>query len=268
MQERITSYSTLALFLLLTGISFLHEATTVQAHSWLDCSNLLPSGQCAGYPIGYPTRANPDINTLYTYLISGRPANAPVCQPGRQDIFPSKNPKNLPPASTKPGGKLHLTWQPNGHLEEKRTKVSVYWSGKPNKLIKTRSELANPQRLLKEMDFASPQNCDDPKNPNTICHGYITIPKNTKPGKYQLVWYWPFDKNPVGEEYSTCFEVDVKAPTPSKKGTEPVKKPKKPKKPTKTTKQPLKPTKKPTKPKKTEKTKRDHVLGAIEQMWM
>ncbi|KAF8923239.1 hypothetical protein BGZ58_003209 [Dissophora ornata] len=179
---------------------------------------MLPSGTCAGYPVGYPTRANPDINTLYTYLISGRPPMAPVCQPGRQDIFPGNNPSDLPPASVTPGQTLHLTWEANGHLNDVqspadfRTKVDVYWTGVPNSLIHTRSELSQPSLLLQSMDFATPQNCDDPANPNTVCHGYVTVPQGTAPGKYQMVWYWTFDKNPVGEEYSTCFEVDVVAP--------------------------------------------------------
>ncbi|KAF9108352.1 hypothetical protein BGX27_008373 [Mortierella sp. AM989] len=202
----------------------LMQDSSVQAHSWLDCSNLLPSGKCASFPIGYPSRENPDINTLYTYLISGRPAAAPVCQPGRQDIFPGKNPAQFPPASVVPGQKLHLTWQANGHLDnvhspsEPRSKVAVYWTGVPRKLIRTRSELSNRKLLLKSMDFATPKNCDNPANPNTVCHGYITIPKGTKPGKYQFVWWWRFDKNPVGEEYSTCFEVRVKAPPARPKG--------------------------------------------------
>ncbi|KAF8937129.1 hypothetical protein EDD21DRAFT_370211 [Dissophora ornata] len=206
------------------GLSLIQDAR-VDAHSWVDCTNMLPSGKCAGYPIGYPTRANPDINTLYTYLISGRPPTAPVCQPGRQSIFPGKNPANLPPASVVPGQTLHLTWEANGHMNhvtkpsDFRTKSSVYWTGVPNKLIKTRSELSKKSYLLKTMDFATPQNCDDPANPNTVCHGNVTVPKNTLPGKYQMVWYWRFDQNPVGEEYSTCFEVIVKAPKPKAPAT-------------------------------------------------
>ncbi|KAF9431908.1 hypothetical protein BGZ76_011534 [Entomortierella beljakovae] len=192
-----------------------------QGHSWLDCSMTLPDGTCAGFPIGYPTRANPDINTLYTYLINGHDNNAPVCQPGRQDILPGNNPPNLPPASVSAGDTLHLTWQPNGHLNnvqspsEPRTRVQIYWTGSPRSQIRTRGEFSNPSLLLKDMDFATPQNCDDPANPNTICHGDITIPKGTAPGTYQMVWWWRFDKNPIGEEYSTCFEVDVKATTGS-----------------------------------------------------
>ncbi|KAI1315387.1 hypothetical protein EDD11_000891 [Mortierella claussenii] len=217
------AFSATSLFLILALIVLLQGPSAVQGHSWLDCSNTLPSGQCAGFPIGYPSRANPDINTLYTYLITARPAKAPVCQPGRQSIFPSNNPPQFPPATAVPGQKLHLTWQANGHMNfvtsptEFRTKVQVYWTGKPNKLIQTRDELANKRLLLQEMDFATPQNCDNQANPNTICHGYVTIPKATKPGRYQMVWWWRFDKNPVGEEYSTCFEVHVQAPKPKSK---------------------------------------------------
>ncbi|ORZ05567.1 hypothetical protein BCR41DRAFT_361797 [Lobosporangium transversale] len=204
--------SVIALLLFQTSV-----ITVAYGHSWLDCSKTLPSGKCAGFPIGYPSRANPDINTLYTYLISGRPPKAPVCQPGRQSVFPGNNPAQFPPATAAPGQKLHLTWQANGHMNfvksptEFRTKVQVYWTGKSNRLIKTREELANKKLLLSEMDFATPQNCDDPANPNTVCHGYVTIPKKAKPGRYQMVWWWRFDKNPIGEEYSTCFEVIVKA---------------------------------------------------------
>ncbi|KAG0324339.1 hypothetical protein BGZ99_001953 [Dissophora globulifera] len=210
-----SSMATLLSVLVLLGLSL------VQAHSWVDCTNMLPNGKCAGFPIGYPTRANPDINTLYTYLVSGRPPTAAVCQPGRQDIFPGKNPASLPPASITAGETLHLTWEANGHMNhvtkpsDKRTKASVYWTGVPNKLLHTRSELTS-KHLLKTMDFATPQVCDDPANPNTVCHGYVKVPKGTPAGKYQMVWWWRFDQNPVGEEYSTCFEVDVKAPKPVK----------------------------------------------------
>ncbi|KAG0343415.1 hypothetical protein BG004_005334 [Podila humilis] len=183
-----------------------------QAHSWLDCANSV-GNTCKGYPLGYPTRANPDINTLYTYLVSGRVGSAPVCQPGRQQAFApnSVNPA-LPPPQVAPGGVLHLTWQVNGHLnEQKPTVVEIYWPGvnKPGKTLKTRSELTK-KTLLTKMGFASSKNCDDPKHANTWCHGQVKIPSQTKEGKYQMIWWWKFDQNPIGEEYSTCFEVIVK----------------------------------------------------------
>ncbi|KAF9430623.1 hypothetical protein BGZ94_005628 [Podila epigama] len=165
---------------------------------------------CKGFPINYPSRANPDINTLYTYLVSNRLQSAPVCQPGRQDRLIPAN-KSFPPATVHPGASLRLTWQANGHLDEKRpTAVEVHWTGKPGRLLKTRAELGE-RTLLGKMGFASAKNCDEPSQANTWCHGKIKIPAGTKPGRYQMVWWWKFDQNPIGEEYSTCFEVVVKA---------------------------------------------------------
>ncbi|KAF9388404.1 hypothetical protein CPB97_001072 [Podila verticillata] len=186
------------------------SSNSVLAHSWLDCSNMVGS-TCKGFPLGYPSRSNPDINTLYTYLIENRRPTAPVCQPGRQTAFikPSTN-TQFPPARVMPGESLHLTWQANGHLNENRpTVVEIHWAGgKPGRLLHTRSELG-PKTLLTTMGFASAKNCDNPANPNTWCHGQFKIPAGTKAGTYQVVWWWKFDQNPVGEEYSTCFEVVV-----------------------------------------------------------
>ncbi|KAF9429704.1 hypothetical protein BGZ94_009789 [Podila epigama] len=158
------------------------------------------------YPLGYPSRADFDINTKYTYLVQDRRPDAPVCQPGRQNI-PGNNP--FPAGSVYPGQTLHLTWQPDGHLDDaKPSTVEVHWTGVPGTRLWTRSEL-NPSTLLGTMTFATSGNCDQPGEPNTWCHGYITIPQGTQPGSYQLVWWWKYDRNPAGEEYSTCFELNV-----------------------------------------------------------
>ncbi|KAK3812074.1 MAG: hypothetical protein J3Q66DRAFT_413512 [Benniella sp.] len=131
---------------------------------------------------------------------------APVSQPGRQDI-PGNNP--FPPASVTSGQILHLTWQPDGHLDDARPSlVEVHWTGIPGRRLHTRSEL-NPSTLLGAMTFATSGNCDQAWEPNTWCHGYLTIPWGTQPGTYQLVWWWKYDRNPSGEEYSTCFEIVV-----------------------------------------------------------
>lgn len=166
---------------------------------------MLPSG-CAGFPLGYPSRADVDINTKYTYLVQDRRPDAPVCQPGRQDI-PGNNP--FPPASVTPGQNLHLTWQPDGHLDDARPSlVEVHWTGIPGRQLHTRSELSSAT-LLGVMTFATSDNCDQPWEPNTWCHGHLTIPWGTQPGTYQLIWWWKYDRNPSGEEYSTCFEIVV-----------------------------------------------------------
>ncbi|KAF9551513.1 hypothetical protein EC957_008182 [Mortierella hygrophila] len=176
------------------------------AHSWLDCTNMLDSGTCAGYPLGYPSRADIDINTKYTYLVQDRRPDAPVCQPGRQNI-PGNNP--YPIANVTPGQQMHLTWQPDGHLDDSRpSTIEVHWTGVPGKQLVTRAELG-PATLLGTMIFGTSGNCDQPSEPNTWCHGHITVPPGTQPGTYQVIWWWKYDRNPAGEEYSTCFEMTV-----------------------------------------------------------
>ncbi|KAF9358560.1 hypothetical protein BGX26_001449 [Mortierella sp. AD094] len=175
------------------------------AHSWLDCSNMLPTG-CAGYPLGYPSRNDIDINTKFTYLVKDRRPDAALCQPGRQNI-PGNNP--FPPAIVTPGQNLHLTWQPDGHLDDAHpSNVEIHWTGVPGTQLYTRSELS-PSTLLSTMIFATSGNCDQAWEPNTWCHGHLTVPAWTQPGTYQMIWWWKYDRNPSGEEYSTCFEIVV-----------------------------------------------------------
>ncbi|CAO3569332.1 unnamed protein product [Mortierella alpina] len=194
---------TLSVVFMTLCILLLHPSIS-SAHSWLDCTNMLDSG-CAGFPLGYPSRGDRDINTKYTYLVQDRRPDAPVCQPGRQ--FPGNNP--FPPATVTPGQTMLLTWQPDGHLDDGHpSTIEVHWSGVPGKQLQVRSELG-PATLLGTMIFATSNNCDRAWDPNTWCRGQITIPASTQPGTYQLVWWWKYDRNPSGEEYSTCFEIVV-----------------------------------------------------------
>ena len=43
------------------------------------------------------------------------------------------------------------------------------------------------------------------------CFATFSLPTNTKPGVYQIIWWWKFDKDPrgLGEEYTSCFDVEV-----------------------------------------------------------
>ncbi|KAG0277969.1 hypothetical protein BGZ95_004992, partial [Linnemannia exigua] len=137
--------------------------TPTLAHSWLDCTNMLDSG-CAGFPLGYPSRNDIDINTKYTYLVQDRRPDAAVCQPGRQNI-PGNNP--FPIASVVPGQNLHLTWQPDGHLSDaKPSMIEIHWAGVPGKQLYKRAELG-PATLLSTMIFGTSANCDQPSEPNT-----------------------------------------------------------------------------------------------------
>ncbi|KAF9132431.1 hypothetical protein BGW39_000144 [Mortierella sp. 14UC] len=166
---------------------------------------MLDSG-CAGFPLGYPSRSDIDINTKYTYLVQDRRPDASICQPGRQNI-PGNNP--FPIANVVPGQELHLTWQPDGHLDDARpSTIEVHWAGVPGRQLYTRAELG-PATLLGIMIFGTSANCDQPSEPNTWCHGHIKVPQGTQPVIYQLIWWWKYDRNPHGEEYSTCFEIAI-----------------------------------------------------------
>ncbi|KAF9955543.1 hypothetical protein BGZ72_003632 [Mortierella alpina] len=192
-------------FIVLSALCLLLLHPSVSsAHSWLDCTNMLDK-VCAGFPLGYPSRDDKDINTKYTYLVQDRRPDAPVCQPGRQT--PGNNP--FPVASVTPGQTLRLIWQPDGHLDNDHpSTIEVHWTGVPGKQLQVRSDLG-PATLLGTMVFATRDNCDQEREPNTWCHGHITIPPSTQPGTYHLVWWWKYDRNPSGEEYSTCFEIVV-----------------------------------------------------------
>ncbi|KAG0253182.1 hypothetical protein BG011_006508 [Mortierella polycephala] len=186
------------------GLILMNPSYT-DGHSWLDCSNKVDS-VCKGYPQGYPGRNDKDINTKFTYRVERRDPDAPVCQTGLQT---TTNYTLFPPAHVTQGQKLRLAWQPDGHFDnDNPSTVEVHWTGMPNTLLGTRSQLT-PETLLESMFFATKANCEQPSDPNTTCDGYITIPVETRPGKYQLVWWWKFDRNPQGEEYSTCFEIFV-----------------------------------------------------------
>ncbi|KAF9175978.1 hypothetical protein BGX20_003873 [Mortierella sp. AD010] len=108
-----------------------------------------------------------------------------------------------------PGQNLHLTWQPGSHLDDAHPSiVEIHWTGVPGTQLYTRSELSS-STLLSTMVFATSGNCDQAWEPNTWCHGHLTIPAWIQPGMYQMIWWWKYDRNLSGEEYSTCFEIVV-----------------------------------------------------------
>ncbi|KNE58635.1 hypothetical protein AMAG_18286 [Allomyces macrogynus ATCC 38327] len=55
-------------------------------------------------------------------------------------------------------------------------------------------------------------NCSDPKDPFTDCKDKFTVPSGWRNGEmYACSWFWNFDGNQAGEEYSTCFDIKVAA---------------------------------------------------------
>jgi len=185
------------------------SATT--AHSWLDCVGYSGSAKgafCKGYPRSYPGREAQVVTDEYTVRINDRPSNAPVCGGGQTSpTYSSK----FPMATARAGESLTLSWQANGHYEKPaHTQVHIHWTGKPGTQLETYGELSSANTVA-TMEFANKAICVDPNDDNTVCTGALPIPVGTKPGKYFFVWRWVFDNNPSGEEYTTCFDVQVTA---------------------------------------------------------
>ncbi|KAI0229515.1 hypothetical protein L0F63_003842 [Massospora cicadina] len=196
----------------------------VGAHSWLDCigrsdTEYLGPEQffasefydqyCVGYPRAYPGRMNVDINTLFTYSVLDRVHTANVC-PTQEKAYSEQ----FPMAKVKPGETIKLWYEMDNHLAPE-TQFHVWGYGVPDKELVQYSE-QNDQTHLMSHVFATSSNCMNTNNVNTFCWAYWTIPSNWRPGIYSFVWNWHWDRNPKGEEYNTCFDLEVvdQSPTP------------------------------------------------------
>ncbi|KAI8866265.1 hypothetical protein GQ42DRAFT_128434, partial [Ramicandelaber brevisporus] len=190
-------------------ISLLLLCTSVAAHSWLDCVNFdFANDTCLGYPRSYPGRENRDINTIYTYLIDGNPQERPMCDPRRQSrpFYTQK----FPMAVAHPGDRLNMVWEMNGHLNDnKPTYVSIYWISNDEDHNQQQPDRNVVPTIGERIVFATSSNCDEPSNPNSRCHGSFRLPANMRSGVHSFVWFWQFDKNPAGEQYTTCFDVHI-----------------------------------------------------------
>ncbi|KAJ1964151.1 hypothetical protein GGI12_001607 [Dipsacomyces acuminosporus] len=190
-------------------VAFCAVATSVLAHSWVDCVKFDPlEKSCLGYPRGYPSRKDVDINTEYTYLFSGSPARQPMCNPMQQSGMTYSD--RFPMTTAQPGETLFTTWESNGHLDNARpTTIKILYYSDPSKEFKDVTE-RNTASVAGSMEFATDGNCYIPGDPNSVCMGKWTVPKDLVPGQvYHFVWFWYFNANPAGQWYTTCFDIKV-----------------------------------------------------------
>ncbi|KAJ2718988.1 hypothetical protein GGI07_005480 [Coemansia sp. Benny D115] len=186
-------------------------ASTVLAHSWVDCVKYDPVNQlCLGYGRGYPGRQNAQANSIYTYLFSGSPKSQPMCNKVQQSVMNYTD--EFPMATVQPGETVYTTWEQNGHLNDANpTQIKILYYPDSDKQFADVSE-KDTAMVAGTMEFATSHNCYTPSNPNTACFGSWTVPKDLVPGKvYHFVWFWYFNANPAGEWYSTCFDVKVES---------------------------------------------------------
>ncbi|KAJ9088720.1 hypothetical protein DSO57_1020387 [Entomophthora muscae] len=192
------------------------------AHSWLDCiglpikyrgppqfySNSFYKRYCIGFGRGYPGRFNRHINDIYTTLVEGRgkpnPRRRHVCGKTQRSLNYTRK---FPMARVARGKTIKLWYEMDNHLHP-RTRAHIYSYARPNKRIVTYQDQLRAKRIKSHV-FASAKNCIDTSKPNTWCWAYMKIPRNWKPGVYSFLWNWPWDRNPIGEEYNTCFDIRV-----------------------------------------------------------
>ncbi|KAJ9063606.1 hypothetical protein DSO57_1039106 [Entomophthora muscae] len=210
------------IFLLIVGVAW--------GHSWLDCigkmkkyrgpvqffSNDFYKEYCKGFGRGYPGRFNRNINDIYTTIIEGRgspdPKTKRVCGETAQTMNYTKE---FPMASVVAGRRVKLWYEMDAHMG-KDTTVNIIGYGVAGKTIDTYADQLKAKKLFTH-PFATPKNCIDMKFVNTWCWAYFKIPANWPPGVYSFLWNWPWDGNPIGEEYNTCFDLNVTPYKPRKK---------------------------------------------------
>lgn len=198
---------------------------TSSAHTWLDKITCEATGA-----VGYPRNYVGHIDRAMTYKIEGRPADAPICGPNQQA---AQNPTNFPRLACPAGSRVTFEYTPNGHVSvdqciandprgcapdglARTTQWSVHFA--PGGL-NTRSQVNTVAALN---DYTGLQNVvgtgsyDDgqcgERRSGQPCKGSFTIPADLPAGSVnQFVWYWIFDRDPNanGEEYTTCFDVNI-----------------------------------------------------------
>jgi hypothetical protein len=110
------------------------------------------------------------------------------------------------------GETLRLRWTPNGHQrgagQDPRT-YTIHWTGTSGTQLNNRLDLTSSNQIVGPTQFDDDCYCNNcAGNP---CYGRLTIPAGTPSGTYSFVWYWVFNRDPNGggEEYTTCFDVQV-----------------------------------------------------------
>ncbi|KAJ9089965.1 hypothetical protein DSO57_1007531 [Entomophthora muscae] len=209
----------LQIFFLVTG---------ALCHSWLDCVDLTDSG-CNGFVRGYTGHFDDPM----TYKILNHADSDPICRPGIQDQ-PDNYTHKFPRAKAKPGQTNIFQYSENGHVTKdivpptnlpNPKSYSIHWTGIPyfgkmddgSQLLK-RGDLGPDTQLGPSRPFDDGV-CAEDKTKGRAgpqpCLGNYTIPIDTPPGIYQFVWFWRFDRDPNagGEEYTSCFDIEVTDPS-------------------------------------------------------
>lgn len=229
--------------------------TPTEAHSWIDCIDTdrkvvydnardwiyggeTSGGKCGGYINNYPGRGDPNINTKLTYkiLMDDVLNGAPPCADFSDATAYSKGFKRL---TVNASEKFYYAYLDNGHTSKDKagrgTFYGVYWTGQPGTSLSSTTELTDDKLIDGTLHDFDDKNCGQTYEDGDFsgkilsgragndypCVGDLTIPKGTKPGVYNLIWFWRFYNEKVnadvmttgghygGAAYSSCFQVQV-----------------------------------------------------------
>lgn len=203
--------SSMQFFFLLSCVS------CIVAHSWIDqircdCTDVI------GYPRGYKKDSTTPIDDLMTYLISGREPKLNVCSPTQQSS--NSNGINFPRLVCPAGATVRFQYMPNGHVEIDMNPNPKQWS---IHFLKEEDSTLREDIVTGKNGLNDPLatglfddgKCGEKRAPQQPCEGSFVIPKDANLKTNHFVWFWQFnrDENSSGEEYSTCFDIDVTSPT-------------------------------------------------------
>lgn len=232
------------------------QMETSEAHSWIDCIDTdrkvvydnarawiyggeTSNGICKGYINNYPGRGDPSINTKMTHkiLMNDVLAGAAPCPTYASET--GGDAKGFHHIKVKPGERFYYGYLDNGHTSKDKagrgTFYGVYWTGESGTSLKSTTDLTNDHLIDGMLHDFDDKNCgqtwEDGDFTGTIpsgragndypCVGDITMPAGTKPGIYNLIWFWRFYNDKIlsniattgghfgGAAYSSCFQVEV-----------------------------------------------------------
>lgn len=229
---------------------------TSEAHSWIDCIDTdrtvvydnarewiyggeTSNGRCKGYINNYPGRGDPRINDKMTHKILMKDVLAGAAPCPTYTSMTGGDAKGFHHMKVKAGERFYYGYLDNGHTSKDKagrgTFYGVYWTGESGTSLKSTTDLTTDRLIDGTLHDFDDKNCgetwEDGNFVGTIpsgragneypCVGDITIPAGTKPGTYNLIWFWRFYNDKInsniatsgghfgGAAYSSCFQVEV-----------------------------------------------------------
>ncbi|OQR99858.1 hypothetical protein ACHHYP_04236 [Achlya hypogyna] len=201
------------------------------AHSWIDSLHCAATPQTLGYPRNYSSRTEllekkVVFDRFMTYAIEHRNNEQPLCAPSQR--LPVQT-KTHPRLKCPPDATVFFFYNENGHVTNDRcqpgdprgcdgvypktTPWTVLWDPSGDLGSATRRDATAAGSRLVEIGRGW---FDDGNCGNTEKHGR----RRAHQGQpcIALVWHWVFDKiYGVGEEYTTCFDVEIVSTNTTKK---------------------------------------------------